>query len=158
MKRRRVACAVVAATASTAAGLGAGLSSSGTASAATGETGVRQRTVVLDCQGHAVARPRTYVLACGDGNNFLAGLSWKNWGPGLASATGAEEVNDCTPYCAAGHFHRYPVDVVLWGSAPVRKHPGTQHYTRVTLLYPGARPSWVSASRTFTMTLWSPSN
>ena len=40
--------------------------------------------------------------------------------------------NDCTPYCAAGHFHYYPSLEVLWGSAtgpPARgtARPPTPH-------------------------------
>ncbi|HMI27195.1 MAG TPA: hypothetical protein VK594_22155, partial [Streptosporangiaceae bacterium] len=65
---------------------------------------------------HAHVRPGRYTLACADGNDYLSGLAWTSWGPRLASATGTEHVNDCVPYCAAGHFHSYPVNVVLWGS------------------------------------------
>ena len=86
--------------------------------------------MVLDCQGHAYVRPARYTLACADGNDYLTGLAWTSWGPGLASATGAEHVNDCIPYCAAGHFHSYPVNVVLWGSKAAG--PGRQRYTKIT--------------------------
>ncbi len=55
-----------------------------------------------------------------------------------ASKLGVQVENDCVPYCAAGHFHRYPVDAIFWGSAAAG--PGSQRYTEVTLLYPGARP------------------
>jgi hypothetical protein len=83
-------------------------------------------------------RPRSFTLACADGNDYLSGLAWTSWAPGLASATGVQVENDCIPYCAAGHFHRYPVDAVCWGSAGAG--PGRQRYTKITLFYPRARP------------------
>ena len=48
--------------------------------------------------------------------------------------------NDCTPYCAAGHFHRYPALVVLWGSKAVGS--GEHAYTKLTLILTGPRPGY----------------
>jgi hypothetical protein len=48
-------------------------------------------------------------------------------------------ISDCLPNCAAGHFHSYPVLVVLWGRAALRAHPGTLRYTKITLIYTGSR-------------------
>ena len=90
---------------------------------------------------HAHVQPARYTLACADGNDYLTGLAWTSWGPRLASATGTEHVNDCIPYCAAGHFHSYPVNVVVWGSTAAG--PGRQRYTRITELYPGVHPPYV---------------
>lgn len=138
MKRRSLASAVAAAIAIPALGLGL----NGAASARTIPAGLyAKQSVVLDCQGHPHARPGRLTLACADGNDYLGGLAWTNWGPRLASATGTEHVNDCDPYCAAGHFHSYPVNVVLWGSKPAG--PGRQRYTKITELYPGAHPAYV---------------
>jgi hypothetical protein len=123
MKRRRLASAVAAAIAVPALGLGL----NGAASARTISPGFyAKQIVVLDCQGHPHVRPGHYTLACADGNDYLSGLAWTSWGPRLASATGTEHVNDCVPYCAAGHFHSYPVNVVLWGSdaVPMNAGPG----------------------------------
>jgi hypothetical protein len=120
--------------------------------------------VVMDCAGQPAVRPRKLTLACADGNDYLTGLSWASWGQALASATGVQEENDCVPYCAAGHFHGYPVLVVLWRDATVTGHPGQQRYTRITLLYPGARPEvyngsrWVRAPESQTMTVQSGPN
>ena len=149
MKRRSLDSAVAAAIAIPALGLGL----NGAASAHTISAGFyAKHTVVLDCQGHAHVRPGHYTLACADRNDYLSGLAWTSWTPGLASATGVQHENDCVPYCAAGHFRRYPVDVILWGSAVV---PGGQRYTKVTLLYPGARPAYYGhqGPATLTMTL-----
>ena len=113
---------------------------------------VSVQTVVLDCPGlPALVRPKTYILTCGDGNVLLRKLSWTSWTPGLASATGTLSRNTCTPSCVAGHFVSYPVLVVFWGQAAVKNHPGQQCYTRMTLIYPGARPKGVSQTQTVSL-------
>jgi hypothetical protein len=138
MRRRHLTSAIATAIAIPALGLGL----NGAASAGTVPAGhYSVRTVVLDCRGHPQVRPGRYTLACGDGNDYLTGLAWRSWTPGLASATGTEHVNGCVPYCAAGHFRSYPVDVVLWGSRAAG--PGQHRYTKVTMLYPGVHPPYV---------------
>jgi hypothetical protein len=103
-------------------------------------------TVVFDCPGqHALVRPKTFVLACADGNSLVDRLAWTSWTPGLASARGTLVQNDCMPYCAAGHFHRYPALVVLWGSKAVKNHPGERRYTELTLILTGSRPRFYDA-------------
>ena len=121
------------------------------------------RTVVFDCPGQSapLVRPRTFILTCADGNVAVSKLSWTSWTPGLASATGTLEENDCTPYCAAGHFHAYPAVVVFWGAAAVKNHPGEHGYTKMTLILTGTRPhyydypthKWVTAPVTQTSSL-----
>jgi hypothetical protein len=106
----------------------------------------RAKTVVFDCPGqHALVRPKTLVLACADGNALVDRLAWTSWTPGLASARGTLVQNDCMPYCAAGHFHRYPALVVLWGSKAVKNHPGERRYTELTLILTGPRPPFYDA-------------
>src|SRR6266702_2281292 len=145
MRRRRLVSAIAAGISVLALGLGL----NGAASATTSSAGLySQRTVVFDCLGHAQVRPGHLTLACADGNDYLSGLAWKSWGPGMATATGVQSVNDCVPYCAAGHFHRYAVDAVLWGSAAAG--PGRQRYTAITLLYPGAHPAYAGSRRPVT--------
>jgi hypothetical protein len=118
--------------------------------------------VVFDCPGqHALVRPRSFILTCADGNAYFAKLSWTSWTPGLASAKGTLVLNDCTPYCAAGHFHSYPAIVVLWGSKAVQGHPGERCYTKLTEILTGPRPryydavhrKWVTAPQTQTIPL-----
>jgi len=149
MKRGRLTSAVVAAISIPALGLGLGLTLDGAASARTiSARQYSESTVAINCQGRAEVRPGSLTLACADGNDYLSGLTWTSWAPGLASATGVQVEKDCVPYCAAGQFHRYPVDAVFWGSAAFG--PGSQRYTRVTLLYPRARPR---GPATLTLTL-----
>lgn len=105
-----------------------------------------KQIVAVNCQGRAQVRPWTFTLACGDANDYLAHLSWTSWSPGVASATGVQEENDCVPDCAAGQFRGYPVDVVFWGTGTIDRQPGSQRYTEVTMLYPGARPAHQAAA------------
>jgi hypothetical protein len=169
MKRGRLSLAIGAVSIpalSLALGLGLGAVTSSAQASAHSATHASQlfseRIVVLDCLGNAVVRPSNFTLACADGNDYLTKLSWTSWNPNLASAYGIQEENDCIPYCAAGHFHAYPVDVVLWGGTAVTGSPGTQRYRTITLLYPGIRPpiynghKYVEGPQTFTLTLWGP--
>ena len=113
---------------------------------------VSVQTVVLDCPGlRALVRPKTYILSCADGYVQLDKLSWTSWTPGLASATGTLVKNTCTPSCVAGHFRSYAVLVVFWGKAAVKNHPGQQCYTRMTLIYPGARPKGLGQTQTVSL-------
>jgi hypothetical protein len=150
MKRGRLTSAIVAAISILALGLGLNAAASARTISARQYS---ESIVVINCQGQAQVRPGRFTLACADGNDYLSGLAWTSWAPGLASATGLQVENDCLPYCAAGHFHRYPVDAVFWGAAAAG--PGRQRYTRVTLLYPGTRPGYHGAA-TLTMTLGAP--
>ena len=149
MGRRRLVPAAAAGICVVALGLG--LNGAASASPA-GRFSVR--TVVLNCLGHPQVRPGRFTLACADANDYLTGLAWRSWGPRLASATGVQAVNDCVPYCAAGHFHRYPVDVVLWH--PAAAGPGSQRYTSITLLYPGAHPAYTGSRRPVTTSMTLP--
>jgi hypothetical protein len=147
---------VAAAISALALGLGVG----GAASATAVTSPHSERTVVVGCLGRAEVRPGNLTLACADGNDYLTGLSWTSWTPKLASGSGVQVANDCIPFCAAGHFHRYPVLVVLWGPAALRDDPGSLRYTQITVIYPGARPEvfdghgWVEGPATVTSSLW----
>jgi hypothetical protein len=108
--------------------------------------------VLVDCFWHPEVRPTDFVLACGDGNSRLASLHWFRWGRDSARAVGVNIVNDCKPYCAAGRFHSYPVVVRLDHAQPWKKRPQLQHYSRMTLEYPGSRPD--TFPPTVTYPLW----
>lgn len=100
----------------------------------------REAPVLVDCLWHPKVRPADFLLACGDGNSRLASLHWSSWTQNSATATGFNMVNDCKPYCAAGHFHSYPVVVRLDDPQPWKKHPRLQHYSRIRLVYTDGRP------------------
>jgi hypothetical protein len=99
-----------------------------------------EQTVVVNCLSKAQTKPSNFILTCADANDVLAHLHWVSWGPTAAFATGTEQINDCTPYCAAGKFINYPVLVNLWRPEPLKGHPGTQYFSRVTRVYTANRP------------------
>jgi hypothetical protein len=96
--------------------------------------------VVVNCQFKAQVRPSAMILTCADANDVLTSLHWVSWGTGAAFATGIEQINDCTPYCAAGKFINYPVLVDLWRAEPLPGHPGVLYFSRVTRVYTANRP------------------
>ena len=98
------------------------------------------KTVVLNCLFKPQTRPSSFVLTCADANDVLAQLHWVSWGSGAAFATGVEQINNCTPNCAAGRFINYPVLVDLWRPAPLPGHPGVRYFSRVTRVYTANRP------------------
>ena len=155
MKIARITSVILAGSAAAVTGLAL---TAGPASART-VTAHKPKAVVLDCLSKPRIGPRDFVLTCADGNVALTRLSWTSWTPKLASATGTLAENDCVPYCAAGHFHDYPVLVVLW--RPVR-YLHTQRFSEITMIFPGARPrvfnghNWVPGPVTITSALWGP--
>ena len=98
------------------------------------------KTVVINCQFKPEVRPSAMILTCADANDVLTGLHWVSWGTGAAFATGIEQINDCTPYCAAGKFINYPVLVDLWRAEPLPGHPSVLYFSRVTRVYTANRP------------------
>ncbi|MFF1412452.1 hypothetical protein ACFVX6_22230 [Streptomyces sp. NPDC058289] len=121
---------------------------SGTASSAR-TTDPQDPVVIVDCFSQAQVRPAEYILACGDGNNRLVDLRWDSWGPGSATATGTDMVNDCRPYCAAGRFRAYPVTVTLSHPQAWPEHPDLRRYTTIRLFYTDTAPDPVPKDVTY---------
>ena len=96
--------------------------------------------VLLDCLNRPQVRPASYMLACADGNDELIRIHWTNWVPPGAAGLGIQYLNDCTPNCASGHFHSYPVDIAVSGAYRATAR-GPFAYTKITLTYPGPRPT-----------------
>jgi hypothetical protein len=143
MKRGRFTSAIIPMLGASAVALGV---AAATATAGTSRAPVRastasaSRTVVYNCLKHTQVRPKSFVFTCADSNNYLSKLSWSNWTPTLATATGNQVVNDCLPTCVKGKFHSYRAVAIFWRKEPVAHHPGEKYFTRVTLLYPAAHP------------------
>jgi hypothetical protein len=89
------------------------------------------------------------MAACADGNFYFTGLRWSRWSADSASAAGRAHQNDCTPYCAAGHFHVYAARVTL--SAARTCGPGRREFTRLAWVFTRAKPKGAarSGSETF---------
>lgn len=87
--------------------------------------------------GKLEQRPAQLVLACADANYALAQLVWSTWGEASARAGGEVRANDCTPYCAAGHFHTYPAHAI---ADKLTRCGSTRIYLRLTIDFTGKRP------------------
>jgi hypothetical protein len=96
--------------------------------------------VLWDCESKPQVEPASLVLACGDGGDRMTAMHWTSWAPTHATGTGIQSLNDCTPNCAMGHFHDYPVDISLIGSVLVAQNEPFA-YTKITLTYTGPRPT-----------------
>jgi hypothetical protein len=121
-----------------------------------------EQTVVINCSFKPQTRPSSFILTCADAGDVLTGLHWVSWGPIAAFAIGTEQINDCTPNCAAGKFISYPVLVNLWRPEPLKGHPGTLYFSRVTRVYTANRPPLYYCNgthtcypQTSTFNLWS---
>jgi hypothetical protein len=119
----------------------------------------KHNVVIINCENKPQVEPRDFVLFCADGNAALEGLGWTSWTPKLASATATLVQNDCIPNCVGGHFHKYPVLVVLW--RPVSYSHGVR-FSELTEIFPGVRPKifnghkWVDGPQVVTSSLWPP--
>jgi len=154
-----VALGSVALTAATASATTASLTKASLTTASDRATARLAPVVVLDCLSKPRTEPRDFILTCADGNAALNKLAWTSWTATMASAAGTLTENDCIPYCAAGHFHNYPVLVVLW--RPVSYHHG-QRFSELTMIFTGTRPrvynghKWMPGPVTTTGALWGP--
>jgi hypothetical protein len=91
-----------------------------------------------DCQGKPVVKPVIVTLACGDGNFYAENLRWTGWGESFTAALGVGQANDCTPNCAAGHFHSY--QMVLIATDRQTCPSGQTAYAKVIYAFVGASP------------------
>ena len=96
------------------------------------------RRVVGNCTKSQV-RPAAIILACADVNRSLTHLHWSSFGGTTAQGSGQYYVNDCTPNCAAGRFHSYPIELVLSDARPCPD--GRDDYRSVTISFTSTRPS-----------------
>lgn len=96
------------------------------------------RTYASSC-GKLRIRPHVIVLTCADANFQLRRLHWARWGSHRAFGHGRAVVNDCDPFCAAGHFHRYRVRVKLGGG--VQRCHGHRAFRRARVRFTHRRPA-----------------
>lgn len=100
--------------------------------------GASSRPAYISSCGRLAQHPKAVVLTCADANYALAGLAWTSWGAPSTTAEGSVIANSCTPNCAAGTFHRYPVKVT---ANRLTRCGSKRIYLRVTLDYSGKRPA-----------------
>jgi hypothetical protein len=101
-------------------------------------------TVLTGCAHTPHVRPAQVVFACGDGNFYATALHWSHWGSSDAEAAGTGHQNDCTPDCAGGKFHAYPLSVRL--SRPVVCVHGRREFSRLAWTFTAAKPARVAHS------------
>lgn len=68
---------------------------------------------VMNCNGKAVVKPGSYVIACADANIYFADIHWTSWGTTSAKGSGTYVQNTCTPTCAAGRYVEHPGRLML---------------------------------------------
>ncbi len=107
---------------------------------ASGAIAQRSSAMALpNCIGKPEVKPNEVVIACADGGVVAQHLRWTGWGQSFAAALGTMSVNDCKPYCAAGHFHRYRIILVATGMQNCPN--GAPAYRSVTFAYIGKGPN-----------------
>jgi hypothetical protein len=115
------------------------VSTAGAASAAP-----RRPTIALDCLGKPTVKPAEVVLACADAGLGVRRIVWLGWGQPVTAGLGTAYANDCTPTCAAGHFHSYRGVLLLSGTQ--RCH-GKIAYRTATVAIVGEPPTaWKTAA------------
>jgi hypothetical protein len=92
-------------------------------------------------------RPRSIVVACGDGNFFITSIAWASWTSTTAVGAGTGHQNDCAPDCARGHFHLYRVSLRLYRPALCQNK--WREFTRFAWRFLGPKPS--TSTRTGTV-------
>ncbi|HEY1855264.1 MAG TPA: hypothetical protein VGG40_11815 [Solirubrobacterales bacterium] len=81
-------------------------------------------------------RPHFFLLS-GDGTFGMDKVRWMSWGGAKARGTGRAFVNDCIPYCAAGHVDRPRARLTL---SKVVDCEGTPIYVRLEYALTGPLP------------------
>lgn len=88
--------------------------------------------VLADCV-HARYKPKTIVVACGDGNTVVKDFNYRSWTRDRATGTATLWFNRCEPDCARGQWGH--VRMVFRLDHPVRV--GTQlRFSRLVTAYP----------------------
>ncbi len=81
------------------------------------------------CEHKPRVRPASIVVACADANFYVDHIRWSSWRATGATGRGTAHLNDCTPNCAAGHFHAFPITVRL--SKVVQCVKGRREFSRI---------------------------
>lgn len=102
-------------------------------------------TVVIDCAGKKVVKPKEIVLTCADAGVGVFKISWQRWGMNAAIGTGTLSWNTCLPKnCADGTVLTYPVRIRL---SRLASGPGVTAFTRMKLAFPEGGPALAQTAR-----------
>ena len=89
-----------------------------------------------DCSGRKHFKPRSIIVACGDGNPQLHNLLWSKWSGTLGTGVGVYYWNDCVPACYRGHFHSRPGAQVRLYRVTKCRSKGYYEFTRMRVTPP----------------------
>jgi len=96
-------------------------------------------TVVINCAGKGVQKPKEIVLTCADAGVALTKLTWSKWDANGATGTGTLSWNTCLPKtCVAGIVEKYKVKVTLGGVASA---PNVNAFSKVDVSFPKGGPA-----------------
>lgn len=79
----------------------------------------------------------TWFNPSGDGSWYFTNIHWTSRGTTSGRATATEHMNDCIPYCAAGHFHTRSTVLTFSG---VTQHHGANMYRK----FHSSHSSWIN--------------
>jgi hypothetical protein len=109
---------------------------------ASGATKVR----IPGCGGKPAYKPKSVIIACGDGAFRIVKLNWSTWTRKTAVGHGIAKVNTCEPNCAQGKFKSY--DVKLTAHKPVTCGTGDREFLRLTYHFPNKKPAGARRTET----------
>jgi hypothetical protein len=114
------------------------------AASATSPQPAPRTKVVYDCT-HAAYKPHKFViLLCGDGTQGLRHLHYTRWNSKRAVGRARFQYDDCTPDCAHGKLHHFPVTFVM--KRP-RTHHGVRLFTRLVTDHHGKHQTYALPTR-----------
>jgi hypothetical protein len=91
-------------------------------------------------------RPNRIELGCPGSKFYVDHLRWSSWTGKGAIGQGTAHVNDCTPTCAAGHFHSYSGVTVRLGSFRFCQTHDDFEFTLLEYRFTGPRPPGFNAN------------
>ena len=80
-----------------------------------------QVKVISSCT-KATYQPTKYVFYCADANSGMKNATYDWWTAKTAHGTATLYYNDCTPNCAAGHFHFVRAEFTLFRVVKTAKY------------------------------------
>ena len=131
--------------------------------AAPGMTATRTKIPVEDGPARAGknVQVKPYeIVWTGDGTGVFAGhgvagrrpkfgrLHWSKWTATEGRASGSNWLNDCIPFCAAGRFTPFPVNLTVYRP---RVLLGFKVFTRIKVTYTARVPHGYKRTGTFTL-------
>ena len=89
---------------------------------------------------NAKVKPKLVVLDCADFGFYMKRVAWQHWQGPHATGRGDTFINDCTPSCEQGTFHKYSGKLRVH-KIKVCPQDGLRHYTKAKFTFIGDRPS-----------------